>query len=91
MNPSDLTELDQPVDTAIIEAVAEKAAVEPTALPPLYEVVDVDAIEALFEPTQSGSPRSGTIRFLYYGYVVTIEFGADGAGAIRVEPADSKQ
>lgn len=42
------TESDQSPADVIVEAVATAAGVDPIALPPLYEFVDLDAIDALF-------------------------------------------
>lgn len=59
---------------AVVEAVAEAKGVSPLALEqPLYEVVDPDALDALF----AGS--GGTVaclRFTYQGYAV--EIAGDG-------------
>lgn len=91
MSSFDRTKSDRPISAAIIEAVAEEAAVDPTELPPLYESVDVDAIDELFEPTPNANGRVGVIRFPYYGYLVTVEFDADGTGTITIESTDSKR
>lgn len=88
MRSSDPSGVDPPVGMAIIEAVAEKAGVDPTALPPLHESVDIDALEALFEPIPHGDDRTGTIRFRYAGFIVTVEFDTGETRTIRVEPFD---
>lgn len=88
MSSPNNTDPDPPVSTAIIETVAETAGVDPTALPPLYEYVDVDAIESVFESPPDGPTRTGIVRFSYDGHVVTVEFDEDIARSIHVEPAD---
>ena len=85
MSLFDTTGSDRSVSTAILEAVAEKAAVDPTALPPLYERVDVDALEELFQPTVEGGNRTGTVEFQYYGHDITVEYDVGTAGRVGVE------
>jgi hypothetical protein len=69
----------------VIEAVAEREGVSPTELSrPLNEVVDPEALDALFEPQPNGRPRSdGRVEFEYYGYTVTV----DVDGTVTVEDA----
>jgi hypothetical protein len=55
----------------VVDAVAEAAGEDPLALPPLYDVVDPDAIESLFQPGAAGH-----VRFSYHGRGVIV--GADG-------------
>lgn len=70
------------VSVAIVEAVAEAEGVQPAELtPPLYDVVDTDALDRLFAPNSQRQLTEGTTRFTYNGYTVTVE--ADGE--IRVE------
>ncbi|AGB38600.1 HalOD1 output domain-containing protein [Natronococcus occultus] len=59
--------------TEIVYAVARVSDTDPTALPPLYDVIDTDALNALV-----GCSRStlDSITFRYYGYTVTVT--ADG-------------
>lgn len=59
-----------PRSTKVVEAVADELDVDPTDLEiPLIEVVDPDALDALFK----GQGRSGVIRFSYYGYQVVVQ------------------
>ena len=56
--------------TKVVEAVADELDVDPTDLEiPLTEVIDPDALDALFK----GQGRSGSIRFSYYGYQVVVQ------------------
>lgn len=64
--------------TAIVYAIAEADGVCPTEVksPPLYEVVDVSAIEdAFFGPDVAGDSRQGvgTIEFRYTNYLVKVQ------------------
>lgn len=74
---------DASLSTTIVEAVAEEAGVDQTALPPLYEQVDPDALHMLFEPSLRGVSRMQELRFTYTGYVVTVGF--DGEPTVTVD------
>jgi len=63
---------DRPPSTVIVDAVSERADTAVTELPPLYDVVDPDALDALF----AGSETFGVVTFEYAGYDVTVR--ADG-------------
>ncbi|MFC7154017.1 HalOD1 output domain-containing protein [Halomarina halobia] len=57
------------VSTRVVEAISAELAVDPVDLPPLYESVDPDALDAL--------AREGTvIEFTHAGYDVRIVDGA---------------
>lgn len=63
--------------TAIVYAIAEGEGVSPTEIksPPLYEIVDVPAIEsAFFGRDVAGDSRQGvgTVEFEYHGYLVKL-------------------
>lgn len=61
------------MSTAIIEAVADHAGIDPTELPPLYESVETDALEALFRSFPDGPLRQeGDVTFSYAGYLVQV-------------------
>lgn len=68
---------------AIIAAVAEREGVDPTDIEPpeyeaLYEVLDPEALDALFAPRQNGAERaSGRVEFRYCGYDVTVTDGGE--------------
>jgi len=64
--------------TVIIYAIAEARGVSPIKVksPPLYEVVDVPAIEnTFFGPDVAGDSRrgTGTVEFQYTNYLVRVE------------------
>lgn len=61
----------EPVDEAsrrVVESVADAAGTAPTALPSLTDVVDPDALDALF----AGDRTNGQVTFHYAGYRVTV-------------------
>lgn len=65
------------VSLDVVRAVAAKTGTDPAALPPLYEWIDPDALDALFAPSQTNDRREGTIEFTYDGSLVTISFDDD--------------
>lgn len=68
---------------AVISAVSEHAGVEPLELPPLYDSVDADALDALFASLAAKTTPT-TFRFHFDGHLVTVS-GADDF-SVRVEP-----
>lgn len=63
--------------TSLIESIASVHDVEPTALPPLQETLDTDALVALLDSTGADDP---TIEFVYAGCRVTV----GGGGLIQI-------
>ena len=65
--------------TAVIETVAIAVNREPTALEPLYESLDSDALDTLLRSTGSTSKDAGTvtISFKYAGQQVTVHSRGD--------------
>lgn len=62
-------DIDNYVSSAVITAVAEREGVDPIELnQPLYDVIDPDALDALFQI------ESGVFSFVYYGYRVTVDY-----------------
>lgn len=57
----------------VINAVAETTGTDPTRMTPLYDVVDPDALDRLFDP-QSRRPGSGVrVVFTFESCEVTVE------------------
>ena len=57
----------------ILTAIAESDGRPMEELDPLYDVIDPEALETLFAPKASGSPRPvGKVSFRYMGYRVTV-------------------
>ncbi|WP_126662714.1 HalOD1 output domain-containing protein [Haloterrigena salifodinae] len=62
---------------AIIERVAALDGTDPLSLPPLYDAVDPDALDSLFQSSSTDGPQTtGAVQFTYYGYDVRVD--ADG-------------
>lgn len=63
-----------PLAVDIVEAVAERDGVDETSLPPLYDTIDPDALDVVFDTPSSGAadhhPR---LSFQYCGHTIVIE------------------
>lgn len=68
------------IGTAVVSAVADAKGVDPLELEPLYDVVDADAIDAIFSETDGSS--SLELRFTMAGCEVVV----GGAGDVSVTP-----
>ena len=80
-------ERDDSVSTTIIEGVAAVTDTPEADLdPPLYEVVDPDALDTLCQPLNDDILRdgSGHVKFSLQGCTVTL----DWSGRIKIEPPD---
>ncbi len=63
----------KPSITVLIQkAITAREQSEWSDCPPLYSVIDPDALDRLFAPTQAGTERRGTVTFHYCGYEVTV-------------------
>lgn len=60
---------------AVVETVASVTGTEPTALPPLYDAVNPDALNALFESSDSRATTDLQVSFAYNGYDVVVRGG----------------
>lgn len=68
----------------VLDAVAAVERTDPNDLtPPLYSVVDPEALDAFVE---SLNGRAGRVEFVYRGHLVTV----GGSGVISVRPQSSK-
>ena len=75
---------DEPISTTVAMAVAEFKGIEPTQLEtPLYDVVDVEAMDALFARSDDAPSLEGYISFVVDGCEVFV----DGSGDVTVEQA----
>ena len=80
-------ERDDSVSSKIIESVAAVTDKPEVDLdPPLYEIVDPDALDALCQPLNGDFLRdgSGQLTFLLHGCTVTLYWN----GTIKIEPPD---
>lgn len=59
---------DVPLSTAVTEAIQARTETALTELPPLYDAIDPDALNAMF----SGRRTDGWVKFRYAGHVVTV-------------------
>ncbi|WP_121822343.1 HalOD1 output domain-containing protein [Halostella salina] len=76
---------DEPPSEAVLTAVATASGDEPLpsaatgsddVLPPLYDAVDPDALDALFRQESEQQPGfGGEVTFPYHGYEVTVHGG----------------
>lgn len=71
------------ISYTLVRRVAAEKGVDPTSLRPLYEVIDTDALDALFEESSTARLRDGYVGFSYEGYAVRI--GHDGS--VSLAPA----
>lgn len=65
----------------VVRTVAETTETDPLELPPLYETIDPDALDALVEDMEAG-----TISFPYVGHEITVN--SDGTVTIEEPPTD---
>lgn len=72
------------LSTVVIESVSEVAGKSPELLgDPLYDYVDPDALDQLFEPLRGSRQREGgRVAFEFAGYLVTVR----GDGGILITP-----
>lgn len=68
--------MDRHVSERVVEAVSARTRTDPLELPPLYDVLDPDALDALLATLSDGE-----VSFPYAGYVVTVE----SSGAVHVD------
>ncbi|WP_227374609.1 DUF7504 family protein [Haladaptatus halobius] len=75
---------DRSLSTTVTVAVADMAGVEPSDIPEqLYDVIDPEALDRLFESRDDGSPRrGGRLSFTLHGHHVTVR----GDGEVAVQP-----
>jgi Halobacterial output domain 1 len=67
----------------IVNAIAARKQCSIDKLPPLYDHVDPDALNALFAPLTDGTPRStGQVAVAYAGYHVVVAHD----GAVELTP-----
>lgn len=70
------------ISNEIVEKVAEVNDVDPLELsPPLFEVVDTDALNQLFASTPTTGRMEGEVTFSYNGNEVTVS----GDGYVTVQ------
>jgi len=55
------------------EAIAANANRPEETLDPLYDTVDPDALDSLFQTSEDDAPMAGTVEFWYFGCEVTVQ------------------
>ena len=68
--------------------VAERKGELVTELPPLYDIVDPEALDDLFAPSRGSRRDEGIVVFWYQGYEVTVR--ADGTISIVEQSNDTE-
>lgn len=72
------------VPLRILERIANREGVTPIDMhPPLYQSIDMDALESLLE---SGDATL-SVSFVYRGYTVSV----DGSGSVRISECPSDE
>lgn len=77
------------IDTTVIEAIAAVTDSDPTEIPPLYDVVDPEALGDLFARPRRAEYRNrteGTVAFQFAG--CEVRFHADGR--VLVTPPETE-
>lgn len=72
-----LAETGSEIHERIVVGVATLENADPMALPPLFDAVDPDALEAIFADPENETVRIGTVEFPYAGHTISIEFDDD--------------
>lgn len=75
---------DAAVGFTIVNRIADLESVDPMDLDPLFEVVDAEALETLF---QSNATSNAFVSFEYHGYRVVV----DAEKRVRISAADTFQ
>lgn len=71
----------------VVERVAAAEGVSPEELtPPLFEVIDPDALDQLFGNTTTAGRMEGQTMFTYKGYEITVS----GDGHVAVDPLEEQ-
>ncbi|PSP57463.1 hypothetical protein BRC82_00495 [Halobacteriales archaeon QS_1_67_19] len=74
---------DEPLSSRVVSAVAAARGVDATELPPLYEAIDPDALNRLFQPA-AAEDRRGPGRIVFE--VADCDVEVQSGGAITVTP-----
>ena len=65
------------ISLTVVEEIAKREGVSPEELrPPLHYAIDTDALDSLFQSTDSEKVPS-TVKFAYNGYMVSIDETGD--------------
>lgn len=80
------TQTAESVSGEVLATVAARENTDPAELqPPLYEVIDPEALDSLFTPRTDGSVRTGgEVQFTYRGYRIRVT----PSGDVRAVPEE---
>lgn len=68
---------------AVVDKMSEMTQTDPLELPPIFDVLDPDSLNTLFNGSPSSQPQTETfVIFEYIGHQVTVKRN----GAIRITP-----
>ncbi|UPV74795.1 hypothetical protein M0R89_01690 [Halorussus limi] len=79
----------RPISEKIITKISERNGTDPTDLhPPLYEVVDLEALDDLFAPGRGSNLRNcdGHVEFAYGPWRIRVE----SDGSVAVSPGEDE-
>jgi hypothetical protein len=79
---------DESVSDAVLRAVAAFHEVDATELPPLYDVVEPDALNSLSSNRGSHGPFTGLVSFKYTNVIVEVDGGSRLTVSVSTEPTD---
>lgn len=85
---TDTDAVDRSVTELVVDCIADATGRDPLELPPLWEVIDPEALNKLFEPMKSGKSRAGTVRFTYCNHEVTVEY--QSSVIVSAEPTSDR-
>ena len=72
----------------VVEAVAQKEGISPSEVsPPLYSVVDPEALDALVQPETDSDTDRIEIRFTYLEYLIRVQNGSEVSISIQEQNA----
>lgn len=80
-----IAETEKPSHT-VVETVADAEGIDPTELDPLYETIDPDSLDELFQDRLrrvDAPATAGAVTFAYHGYEVRVTAG----GRVSLEDA----
>ena len=65
------------ISQRVVKEVAEETGTDPLELEPLFDVINPESLNTLFEPTKNGAFRTtGSVTFEYAGCDVTVHADA---------------
>lgn len=75
------------ISAKVVSAVADAKGVDPLELDPLYDVIDADALDAIFGPTEGEAARASKLTFRMADCRVVVR----GTGEVSVTTAPEQR